>query len=112
VVVAIAQHADELGRERLVQHLQHLGAVARVALGDRTFLDVAARGIAQGLDVGELRLALRRGDGSVHGFSWWKGSGSAKEPRLPLERQTDDAAVGDVRISVSALADAGSLRRS
>ena len=44
IVVPVTQHADELGRERLVQHLQHLLAVRPVALRHRAFLDMAARG--------------------------------------------------------------------
>ena len=62
VVVPVAQHAHELGGERLVQHLDHLLAVGTVVLGDRALLDVAARLLAQGLHVGEGRAGLLLGN--------------------------------------------------
>ena len=58
VVPLVAQHADEFGGERLVeQHekLRHVGAIAR---GHRACVDVAARALAQRLDVGQGACAI------------------------------------------------------
>src|SRR5437879_3769768 len=46
MVALVAQDADQLGRQRLVQHLDYLLAVALVAGGDRAVLDAAARPLA------------------------------------------------------------------
>jgi hypothetical protein len=60
------QHADDLGRERLVQDLHDDLGVGAIALGDGAALDVLAGAPAQGLDVGEKRLLLV-GLGLLHG---------------------------------------------
>ena len=56
VVPLVAQDADDLGGERLVEELDHGLAVGPVARGDRALLDVLARACAERLDVGEERL--------------------------------------------------------
>jgi hypothetical protein len=61
IVVAIAQDAHELGRQRLVQQLDHLFLVRAVVLGDGALLDMAPRLLAQRLHVGELRGSLSLG---------------------------------------------------
>ena len=52
VVALVAQHADDLGGQRLVEQLHHRLAVRLVALGHRAVLDVLARALAERLDVG------------------------------------------------------------
>ena len=54
VVAAVAQHADDLGRQCLVEQLEHMGPVGAVASGDCAVLGVLARLLAQGLDQGQL----------------------------------------------------------
>jgi hypothetical protein len=53
VVALVAEHADELGGERLVEQAQDGLAIAAIGLGDGALLDVAARAAAELLDVGE-----------------------------------------------------------
>ena len=47
VVALVAQDADDLGRERLVQDLDDGLAVRAIVLGDRALLDVPARPLPQ-----------------------------------------------------------------
>ena len=54
VVALVAQHADELGGERLVEYGDHALAVGAVGLGDRALVDVGAGVFPEGLDVGEM----------------------------------------------------------
>ena len=53
VVPLVAQHADDLGGQRLVEHLDHPLAVGAVGVGDRALLDLLPGPLAEGLDVGE-----------------------------------------------------------
>ena len=59
VVALVAQHADDLGRERLVEQPHHRLAVGAVAGRHRALLDVLAGAAAQFLDVGQERLRGR-----------------------------------------------------
>ena len=52
IMALVAQHADKLRRQRLVQHLDHLLAVGLVGAGDGALLDMLARAVADFLDVG------------------------------------------------------------
>src|SRR6266545_753797 len=61
VVAALAQHADNLRRQRLVEEAEHRLPVCPVALGDGTGLDVLTRASADLHDVREERLAVVRG---------------------------------------------------
>ena len=47
MVAPVAQHAHELGRERLVEQLHHLLPVRRVRLGDGALADVPPGSAAQ-----------------------------------------------------------------
>jgi hypothetical protein len=42
-VAPVAQHAHDLGGERLVEELYHRSPVGAVGLGDRALLDMLAR---------------------------------------------------------------------
>src|SRR2546430_2218869 len=55
IVAPVAQHADKLGGQRIVQQLEHNVAVRRIPCGDRPFGDVLAGALAQCLDVSEKR---------------------------------------------------------
>ena len=67
----VAQHADELRRQRLVEDLDHGLAVGLVARRDGALLDVLAGPLAQGLDVGEKRLVAH---GVLRGLiDFWVG---------------------------------------
>ena len=55
VVTFIAERADDLGGQRLVEELDDHIRVASISLGYRSLLDVLARALAQSLDVGEER---------------------------------------------------------
>jgi len=58
VVPAIAQRADDLGRQRLVQHADHRLAIAAVPFGHRAVQDVLAGAAADLFDIGQERLLL------------------------------------------------------
>src|SRR5471030_110998 len=58
VMALVAQHADDLGRQRVVQQLDGGVDVAAVGLGDGTLLDVFARPALDLFDVGEERRGL------------------------------------------------------
>ena len=47
VVTPVAQHAHELGRERVVEQLEHDAAVGGIARRHRALVDVLARALAQ-----------------------------------------------------------------
>ena len=51
VVAPVTQHANDLGRQRIVEQLHHGVPVGCVALGYRAFFDVLARALAELLDV-------------------------------------------------------------
>ena len=51
VVALVAQHADDLGRQRLVENAHDRVAVRPIALGDRALLDVPARPRPKLLDI-------------------------------------------------------------
>ena len=53
VVAPVAQHADQLGGERVVELLEHRLAVGAVAGGHRALVEVLAGALAQGLNVGQ-----------------------------------------------------------
>src|SRR5262249_37589818 len=84
VVTLVAQHADDLGGERLVQHPDDGLTVGAVVLGDGALLDVPPCALAQLADVREKGcVAGRVLDGTrfhrgllAHGSSLWcTGSG-------------------------------------
>ena len=58
IVAFVAEHADDLGREGLVQDPHDDLGVGAVALGNGAALDVLARAAADRLDVGQKRLLL------------------------------------------------------
>ncbi len=60
VVTLIAQNADKLGRERLVEQLDHRVAVGAVAFRHRAAFYMLARALAQRLDVAKKRLVAHR----------------------------------------------------
>ena len=53
VVALVAEHAHELGGQRLVEHVDHPLAVGAIGLRDRTLLDRRSRTCPQGLHVGQ-----------------------------------------------------------
>src|ERR1700761_1151660 len=55
VVIFVAQYANDLGRQRLIQYLDHRLAVGAIAVGDRSLVDVRASTLANGLDIGKKR---------------------------------------------------------
>ena len=67
VVALVAQHADELGRERFVQELDHGAAIGAVIRGDRAALDLLARTLPNRLHVGQ-RAAVAAGVLLLHAF--------------------------------------------
>ncbi len=66
MVLAIAQHAHDLGGERGLQQLDHLLPVGAVAVGDGPLHDMLARPFAQRLHIREPGFALRTGNGGIH----------------------------------------------
>ena len=56
VVTLVAQHADDLRGQRLVEQLDHGLAVGPVSIGDRAFFDVLPRPATKLGDVGHERL--------------------------------------------------------
>jgi hypothetical protein len=59
VVPLVAQHADDLGGQGLVEQADDGVAVRLVALGDGAVLDVLARPVAERLDVADELLGHR-----------------------------------------------------
>ncbi len=59
VVTLVAQVADQLGGQRLVQQVDHHLAVGGIALGDRAVLDVLTGPLAQALLVAQLYVTHR-----------------------------------------------------
>jgi hypothetical protein len=59
IVLAIAQRADDLGRQRLVEELHRELAVDLIAGGDRALFDVLARSPTELFDVSQKRLLGR-----------------------------------------------------
>ena len=97
VVALVAQHAHDLGGERLVQDLAHRRRVGSVAGRDRAFLDVLARTLAQRLYVGQEWRRLRRQDSCFRlacllslEFRRYRGGGArAPPPRVYPLRASD-----------------------
>src|SRR6266542_1807524 len=67
VMAPVAKDKGELGRQRIVQQLEHYFAIRGIARGDRAFVDVLSGPLAQRLDVGKKRV-LQHGMLSI---AWW-----------------------------------------
>ncbi len=63
VVPLVAQHANDFGRERLIEKPDDLLHVRAIARGDGAGVDVLARSLAQRLDVGQHACAI----GAING---------------------------------------------
>jgi hypothetical protein len=68
VMAPVAQHADELGCQGVIEKRQHHVAIGGVAHGDGAFIDVLPGAHAQGRDVGENRRAVH---GELRAFRKW-----------------------------------------
>src|SRR5581483_4952846 len=97
VVELVAQRADELGGERLVQYPDRLLAIELVVRGDRPLRDVLARTLAKGLDLlqmGHRLLSSCRGQARARRTGPECGSvvGAKQAVRLPTRSEPQTAA--------------------
>src|SRR5437868_1103923 len=67
IVTLVAQDAYDLRRKRVVQHLDDGIAIGAITRRHRALLDVRARALAEGGDIGEMRtgVGMGRGTGSL-----------------------------------------------
>jgi hypothetical protein len=76
-VVLVAQRANDLGGERLVQHLDDGVPVSLIPLGNGALFDVLPRTPAQFLDIGQERTLVLVGSRS-HLTMMLRGRGKAR----------------------------------